>query len=86
MGVRLRRGDSSRSHKNGVVGKHPIEPVTTEVYPRVMSPILLILVLLLLFGGGGFYLGGPAIGGGGFGLILLVCIVIYFVGGFRTKA
>ena len=50
-----------------------------------MNPLLIILVLLLLFGGGGFYLGGPAIGGGGFGLILLVCIVIYFMGGFRTK-
>jgi len=35
------------------------------------------------FRGGGFYLGGPAIGGGGLGLILLVCIVIYLMGGFR---
>jgi hypothetical protein len=32
------------------------------------------------------YLGGPAIGGGGFGLILLVCLVIYLMGGFRTKS
>ena len=27
-----------------------------------------------------------SLGGGGFGLILLVCIVIYFMGGFRSKA
>ena len=39
-----------------------------------------------LFGGGGFYLGGPAIGGGGVGLILLVCLVIFLMGGFRAKS
>jgi len=71
---------------NDLVGKHPIAQVATEVYPTIMSPILLILVLLLLFGGGGLYLGGPVIGGGGFGLILLVCLVVYFMGGLRTKS
>jgi hypothetical protein len=45
---------------------------------------LLMVVLLLLFGGGGFYFGGPVIGGGGIGLILVICLVIYFVGGFRS--
>jgi len=34
---------------------------------------------------GGFYFGGPAIGGSGIGLILLICLIIYFMGGFRTK-
>jgi len=44
-----------------------------------------MLVLLLLFGGGGFYLGGPAIGGGGIGLILFIGLIVYCLGGFRTK-
>ena len=46
--------------------------------------LLLMVVLLLLFGGGGFYFGGPMIGGGGLGLILLICLVIFLMGGFRT--
>ena len=50
-----------------------------------MNALLLILVLLLLFGGGGFYFGGPAIGGGTLGLILLICLGVYFMGGFRTR-
>ena len=25
-------------------------------------------------------------GGGGIGLILLICLIVYFMGGFRTKA
>jgi hypothetical protein len=50
-----------------------------------MNLIIILLVLLLLFGGGGFYFGGPAIGGGGIGLILVICLIIYFMGGFRTK-
>jgi hypothetical protein len=55
-------------------------------YGTVMNPILLLLVLLLLFGGGGLYFGGPAIGGGGIGLILVIGLIIYFMGGFRTRA
>jgi hypothetical protein len=54
-----------------------------ECYPVVMNLLLLVVVLLLLFGGGGFYLGGPVIGGSGLGLILLICLVIYCMGGFR---
>ena len=50
-----------------------------------MNPLLLIIVLLLLFGGGGFYVGGPAFGVGGAGLILVICIVIYLMGGFRSR-
>ena len=50
-----------------------------------MNPILLILILLLLLGGGGFYIGGPVIGGSGIGLILVICLIIYVMGGFRTK-
>ena len=44
-----------------------------------------MVVLLLLFGGGGFYLGGPVIGGSGVGLILLICLVLFIMGGFRPR-
>lgn len=44
-----------------------------------------MVVLLILFGGGGFYFGGPVIGGSALGLILLICLVIYFMGGFRAS-
>jgi len=54
-------------------------------YPDTVNLLLLIVVLLLLFGGGGFYFGGPAIGGSGLGLVLLICLVLYLVGGFRPK-
>ena len=50
-----------------------------------MNTLLLIIVLLLLFGGGGFYLGGPVYGGSGLGLVLLICLIIYLMGGFRTR-
>ncbi len=49
-----------------------------------MNPLLLIIVLLLLFGGGGFYIGGPAYGGG-LGLVLLICLIVWLCGGFRTR-
>jgi hypothetical protein len=62
-----------RPHRHGAVG----------CYLNAMNMLLLIVVLLLLFGGGGFYFGGPIIGGSGLGLILLICLVIYFMGGFR---
>ncbi len=51
-----------------------------------MNLLLLVVVLLLLFGGGGFYFGGPVIGGSGLGLILLICLVAYILGGFRSKS
>jgi hypothetical protein len=50
-----------------------------------MNPLLLIVVLILLFGGGGFYFGGPAIGGSGLGLILLICLIVYLMGGLRGR-
>jgi hypothetical protein len=50
-----------------------------------MNLIIILFVLLLLFGGGGFYWGGPAFGGGGIGLVLAICLIIYFLGGFRAK-
>jgi hypothetical protein len=50
-----------------------------------MNMLLLIVVLLLLFGGGGFYWGGPVFGGSGLGLVLVICLVIYFMGGFRNS-
>ena len=43
-----------------------------------------MVVLLLLLGGGGFYFGGPDIGGSGLGLVLLICLVVFLMGGFRT--
>ena len=53
-------------------------------YADAMNILLLVVVLLLLFGGGGFYLCGPVIGGSGLGLILLICLCVYFAGGFRA--
>jgi hypothetical protein len=68
------------------VGKDPIGPVAAECYLATMGLILLILILLILFGGGGFYFGGPIFGGGGIGLILLICLIVYLMGGFRSKS
>jgi len=51
-----------------------------------MNILLILLILLVLFGGGGFYFGGPVIGGSGLGLILFVCLIVYLMGGFRTKS
>jgi len=67
-------------------GENPMGVATSSGYHIVMNLILLMVVLLLLFGGGGFYFGGPAIGGGGLGLILLICLIIFLMGGFRTKS
>jgi hypothetical protein len=50
-----------------------------------MDTFLFVAVLLLLFGWGGFYLGGPVIGGSGLALVLMICILLYFVGRFRAK-
>jgi hypothetical protein len=62
----------------------PIETVALVCHLTGMNILLLMVVLLLLFGGGGFYFGGPMIGGGGLGLVLLICLVVYLMGGFRT--
>jgi hypothetical protein len=67
------------------VGEGPIEAVIAERYLAAMNPLLLFIILLMLFGGGGYYAGGPAYGGGGIGLIVLVCLAIYLMGGWRTK-
>src|SRR5271165_6747717 len=66
-------------------GEDPIESAPVECYHAAMNLLLLIIVLLLLFGGGGFYFGGPVIGGGGVGLILLICLIVFLMGGFRAK-
>jgi hypothetical protein len=50
-----------------------------------MNTLLIIVVLLLLFGGGGFYFGGPVIGGSGLGLILLICLIAWVLGAFRSS-
>ena len=66
-------------------GEDPMAIVRQRHYTCAMNILLLMVVLLLLFGGGGFYLGGPVVGGSGLGLILLVCLVIFLAGGFRTR-
>jgi hypothetical protein len=76
---------SRKLEANPSVGWRPHSNLGVECYFTVMNLIIILLVLLLLFGGGGFYFGGPAIGGGGIGLILVICLIIYFMGGFRTK-
>jgi hypothetical protein len=50
-----------------------------------MNILLILVVLLLLVGGGGFYFGGPVIGGSGLGLVLLICLVVFIMGGFRNS-
>ena len=68
------------------VVERPMVAEATRRYRAAMNLLLLVIVLLLLFGGGGFYFGGPAIGGGGLGLVLLICAIVYLMGGFRTKS
>ena len=65
------------------MGSRPHRDPATICYLDAMNLLLLVVVLLLVFGGGGFYFGGPVIGGSGLGLILLMCLVAYFMGGFR---
>ena len=65
-------------------GEDPMATGRRWHYLNAMNILLLVVVLLLLFGGGGFYFGGPVIGGSGLGLILLICLVVYLAGGFRT--
>jgi hypothetical protein len=50
--------------------------------------LILIIILILLFGGGSGYYGwnrwGPQGGAGiGLGTILIVCLIIYLLGGFH---
>jgi len=66
-------------------GEDPIEAAPVECYCAAMNLLLLIIIFVLLFGGGGFYFGGPAVGGGGLGLVLLICLIVYLMGGFRPK-
>ena len=66
-------------------GKTPYTAEGEDVIVTPMNPLLLIIILLLLFGGGGFYIGGPVYGGSGLGLVLLICVIIYLMGGWRTK-
>jgi hypothetical protein len=69
--------------RSAVRGEDPIGRVGVTCYFAGMNLLLILVVLLLLFGGGGFYFGGPVIGGGGIGLILLICLIVYVMGGFR---
>jgi hypothetical protein len=66
------------------MGRRPHGNRAAAGYLHRMNTLLIIVVLLLLFGGGGFYFGGPVIGGSGLGLILLICLIIWITGGFRT--
>jgi hypothetical protein len=67
------------------MGRRPHSNRGVKCYLVGMNILLLMVVLLLLFGGGGFYFGGPVIGGSGLGLVLLICLVIFFMGGFRSS-
>ena len=66
------------------MGRRPHSNRAALGYLSGMNILLLLVVLLLLFGGGGFYFGGPVIGGSGLGLILMVCLIVWIMGGFRT--
>jgi hypothetical protein len=65
-------------------GLYPMGNPAMAGYLAAMNILLLVVVLLLLFGGGGFYFGGPVIGGSGLGLLLLICLVVFLMGGFRS--
>ena len=67
------------------MGERPYRNRAAVCYLTGMNILLLMVVLLLLFGGGGFYFGGPVIGGSGLGLILLICLAVYLLGGFRPR-
>ena len=68
------------------MGKRPHSNLAAVCYLGGMNLLLLVVVLLLLFGGGGFYFGGPVIGGSGLGLVLLICLIVFLMGGFRQKS
>jgi hypothetical protein len=72
------------SRSNGV--KTPLETRSVRTTIDIMNLLVLLIVLMLLFGGGGFYFGGPLVGGGGFGLILLICLVLFFTGSFGRRS
>jgi hypothetical protein len=67
------------------MGERPNSDRAMMDYLAGMNILLLMVVLLLLFGGGGFYFGGPVIGGSGLGLVLLICLAAYLLGGFRPR-
>ena len=69
-----------------VWGEDPIGTLSATCYFGNVNMLLVLLVLLLLFGGGGFYFGGPFIGGSGIALILLMCLAVFVMRGFRTKS
>jgi len=79
----------SRDDRSPLVDKRQVNAPWNRFHPDVifsrMNLLFLIIVLVILFGGGGFYYGGPAYGGGGLGLVLLVCLIVYLFGGFRSK-
>jgi len=80
------KGARREGWRDGMWGITPHTRLPGVQLPCAMNLLLLVVVLLLLFGGGGFYFGGPAIGGSGLGLVLLVCLIVYLMGGFRTKS
>jgi hypothetical protein len=67
------------------ISRRPHRNCAAVGYLKGMNTLLIIVVLLLLFGGGGFYFGGPVIGGSGLGLILLICLIAWVLGGFRSS-
>lgn len=79
----FQRGGGQETARFASRGEDPIGIALPWTRLAGMNLLLLVVVLLLLFGGGGFYIGGPVIGGSALGLILLIALVVYFMGGFR---
>jgi len=80
INMRIRR---ERIRSYGV--KTPLATISASTTVSIMNLLVILIVLMLLFGGGGFYLGGPVIGGSGFGLILLICLILFFTGGLSRR-
>ena len=66
-------------------GEGPIAALVAEGYLAPMNLLVIALVLLLLFAGC-FYFPGLVIGGEVMGLVLLMGVIIYLVGGSHAKA
>jgi hypothetical protein len=86
LGVRTLRGSCShRIQRLFSAGEGPIAASVAEGYLATMNLLVVALVLLLLFVGC-FYFAGFVIGGEAIGLILLMGVIIYWVGGSHAKA
>ncbi len=81
----LLQNPTLNKRRNKKYAKTPSRRVRGSGNVCPVNLLLLIIVLLLLFGGGGSHVGGPAFGGGDLGLVLLIVLVVYLMGGFRGR-